>query len=181
VGGVFTGLGIGPKWLDEIYGVAKAYATRVGEGPFVSEMDEVFGTTIRKRGGEFGATTGRPRRCGWMDLVALKYACRVNGFTGILLTKIDILSFLKSIKVCVAYDLRGDRRMDFPAGLHDLSRCKPIYKELKGWDKDLSHASSIKDLPIEARHYLDEIEKAIEVPIRWVSVGQDRAQIFRKS
>jgi adenylosuccinate synthase len=181
VGGVFTGLGIGPKWLDEVYGVAKAYATRVGEGPFVAEMDEPFGETIRKRGGEYGATTGRPRRCGWMDLVALKYACRINGFTGILMTKIDILSTLKSIKICTAYQINGKRRDDFPAGLHDLSRCKPVYKEMKGWDRDLSRAESLKDLPVEARRYLDEIENAIQVPIKWVSVGQDRAQIFQKS
>ncbi|HEY5037535.1 MAG TPA: adenylosuccinate synthase, partial [bacterium] len=104
VGGVCTGLGIGPQWLDEIYGVAKAYSTRVGEGPFPSEMDKNFGDKIRQRGGEYGATTGRPRRCGWIDLVALKYACRINGFTGILLTKMDVLSYLKTIKLCVAYE-----------------------------------------------------------------------------
>lgn len=180
VGGVSTGLGIGPQWLDEIYGVAKAYATRVGEGPFTSEMNQDFGDQIRRRGGEYGATTGRPRRCGWIDLVALKYACRINGFTGILLTKMDVLSYIKSIKLCVAYEAKGKKINDFPAGLHQLSQCKPIYKEMKGWAGDLSSASSIKDLPIEARRYLDEIEKAIEVPIKWVSVGQDRSQIFQK-
>jgi len=180
VGGVSTGLGIGPQWLDDIYGVTKAYTTRVGEGPFPSEMDPDFAEKIRQRGGEFGATTGRPRRCGWLDLVALRYACRINGFTGILLTKVDVLSYLKTIKLCVAYEVNGKRVKDFPASLNQLSRCKPVYKEMKGWAGDLSRARSMKDLPLEARRYLAEIEKGIQTPISWVSVGQDRSQIFRK-
>jgi adenylosuccinate synthase len=181
VGGVFTGLGIGPQWLDEVYGVAKAYCTRVGEGPFPSEMDEAFSDKIRRRGAEYGATTGRPRRCGWMDLVAMKYACRINGLTGILLTKVDVLSYLKTIKLCVAYKIKGKRIEEFPAGLQKLSRCEPVYKEMKGWDGDLSKASGLKDLPKEARLYLDAMEKALGVPIAWVSVGPDRAQIFKKN
>lgn len=180
VGGVCTGLGIGPQWLDEIFGVAKAYTTRVGEGPFPSEMEAAFGEKIRKRGGEYGATTGRPRRCGWLDLVALKYACRINGFTGILLTKMDVLSYLKSLNLCVAYKRKGKVVHDFPAGLQELSACQPVYKEMKGWNGDLSHASQLSDLPTEARKYLDEIEKAIRVPIKWISVGPDRSQIFQK-
>ncbi len=179
VGGVSTGLGIGPQWLDEIYGVAKAYTTRVGEGPFPSEMDEVFSEKIRHRGGEYGATTGRPRRCGWIDLVALKYACRINGFTGILLTKVDVLSYLKTIKLCVAYKVNGKRVNEFPAGLQQLSRCKPVYKEMKGWDGDLTKASKLSDLPAEARRYLDEMERSIGVPLSWISVGPDRSQIFQ--
>jgi adenylosuccinate synthase len=181
VGGVCTGLGVGPQWLDEIFGVAKAYTTRVGEGPFPSEMDKDFGEKIRKRGGEYGATTGRPRRCGWLDLVALKYACRINGFTGILLTKMDVLSYLRTLKLCVAYKRKGKAVHDFPAGLQELSACEPVYKEVKGWDGDLSHASRLSDLPTEARKYLDEIEKAIQVPITWISVGPDRSQIFQKN
>ena len=181
VGGVCTGLGIGPQWLDEIYGVAKAYTTRVGEGPFPTEMDEDFGGQIRKRGGEYGATTGRPRRCGWLDLVALKYACRVNGFTGILLTKMDVLSYLKSIKLCVAYKVNGGIVREFPASLRRLADCRPVYKTVKGWKGDLSSATRLKDLPTEARKYLDEIEKTIQVPIKWVSVGPDREQIFQKA
>jgi len=181
VGGVCTGLGIGPQWLDEVYGVAKAYTTRVGEGPFPSEMDDAFGAKIRKRGGEYGATTGRPRRCGWIDLVALKYACRINGFTGILLTKVDVLSYLDDLKLCVAYKVGNRTVTEFPASLDQLSKCKPVYRTMKGWNGDLTHASGLKDLPLEARRYLDAIEKAIEVPIRWVSVGQDRKQIFRRS
>lgn len=179
VGGVCTGLGIGPQWLDEIYGVAKAYTTRVGEGPFPSEMNEPFGSQIRHRGKEYGATTGRPRRCGWIDLVALRYACRINGFSGILLTKMDVLSHLRTIKLCVDYRAAGRRISEFPAGLPLLARCKPVYKEMKGWDGDLSRASKLSDLPAEARRYLDEIEKVIKVPVRWVSVGPDRSQIFQ--
>ncbi len=181
VGGVCTGLGVGPQWLDEIFGVTKAYTTRVGEGPFPSEMDPDFGEKIRKRGGEYGATTGRPRRCGWLDLVALKYACRINGFTGILLTKMDVLSYLKSLNLCVAYKQKGKAIHDFPAGLQELSASQPVYKEMKGWVGDLSHASRLSDLPTEARKYLDEIEKAIQVPIKWISVGPDRSQIFQKN
>ena len=180
VGGVCTGLGIGPQWLDQIYGVAKAYTTRVGEGPFPTEMDKDFGEMIRKRGGEYGATTGRPRRCGWLDLVALRYACRVNGFTGILLTKMDVLSRLTEIPLCVGYRVGKRKVDDFPAGLYQLAECRPIYKVVKGWAGDLSRASKLSDLPIEARRYLDQIEKIIHVPISWVSVGPDRAQIFQK-
>jgi adenylosuccinate synthase len=180
VGGACTGLGVGPHWFDEIYGVAKAYTTRVGEGPFPSEMDPDFAEKIRQRGGEYGATTGRPRRCGWLDLVALRYACQVNGFTGILLTKMDVLSYLKSLKLCVAYRYKGKLLNSFPAGLDQLAECEPVYKEMKGWDGDLSQATSLKELPLEARKYLVEIEKAIETPITWVSVGQDRKQIFQK-
>lgn len=181
VGGVCTGLGIGPQWLDEIYGVAKAYTTRVGEGPFPSEMEETFGEKIRKRGGEYGATTGRPRRCGWLDLVALKYACRVNGFTGLLLTKMDVLSYLQSIHLCVGYKVKGKTVREFPAGLRRLADCRPVYKEMKGWKGDLSRASKLKDLPLEARKYLDEVEQTIQVPIQWVSVGPDRSQIFQRA
>lgn len=181
VGGVCTGLGIGPHWLDEIYGVAKAYTTRVGEGPFPSEMEQGFGEMIRRRGKEFGATTGRPRRCGWIDLVALRYACRINGFTGILLTKLDVLSYQRTIKLCVGYKVGNKRITDFPASLRELSLCRPVYKEMKGWNGDLTRTTGVKDLPSEARRYLDAVEAAIKTPIRWVSVGQDRKQIFRRA
>jgi adenylosuccinate synthase len=126
VGGVCTGLGIGPKWFGEIYGVTKAYTTRVGEGPFPSEMEEPMGSRVRQRGAEFGATTGRPRRCGWLDLVALKYACRVNGFTGLLLTKLDVLSSLGSLKICTAYRVGGKTITEFPAGSDAQYRRKPV-------------------------------------------------------
>ncbi len=180
VGGVFTGLGIGPKWIDEVYGVTKAYTTRVGEGPFPSEMDEEWSARIRTRGGEFGATTGRPRRCGWLDLVALRFACRVNSFTGLLLTKMDVLSGLPSVKVCVGYRAGSRGVPEFPASLAELERCRPVYRELPGWSGDLSKATSLRSLPDSARRYIDLMERFTGVPVRWVSVGQDRAQIFSK-
>jgi adenylosuccinate synthase len=179
VGGVFTGLGIGPQWIDEIYGVAKAYTTRVGEGPFPTEMDPDFAEKIRLRGGEFGATTGRPRRCGWLDLTALRYACRINGLTGLLITKADVLSGLPTLKLGTAYKMGSKKVEDFPAGILTLSKCQAVYKEMKGWNGDLTDASSMKNLPKEASVFLSEIEKGAGVPIRWVSVGQDRSQIFQ--
>ncbi len=179
VGGVCTGLGIGPQWLDEIYGVAKAYTTRVGEGPFPTEMEPDFAEKIRQKGGEYGATTGRPRRCGWLDLTALRYACRINGLTGLLITKTDVLSDLPTIKLGTAYQMGSKKVAEFPAGILTLSKCRPVYKEMKGWTKDLTHASSPKDLPKEASRFLSEIEDGTGVPIKWVSVGQDRTQIFQ--
>lgn len=178
VGGVCTGLGIGPKWIDEVYGVTKAYTTRVGEGPFPSEMDDKWSAIIRKRGGEFGATTGRPRRCGWLDLVALRYACRVNSFTGLLLTKMDVLSGLPVLKVCVGYRAGSKNLSDFPASLETMEKCKPVYREFPGWSGDLSRASSMRDLPPSAHRYIEAVEKFTGTPVRWVSVGPDRRQIF---
>jgi adenylosuccinate synthase len=179
VGGVFTGLGIGPKWIDEIYGVAKAYTTRVGEGPFPTEMNRDFAEKIRQKGSEFGATTGRPRRCGWLDLTALRYACRINGLTGLLITKTDVLSDLPTVKLGGAYKIGSKTIEDFPAGILTLSKCRPVYKVMKGWSGDLTKATSPKDLPKEASRFLGEIEKSVGVPVRWVSVGQDRSQIFQ--
>jgi len=181
VGGVCTGLGIGPKWLDEIYGVTKAYVTRVGEGPFPSEMGESDAARVRHRGKEYGATTGRPRRCGWMDLVALKYACRVNGFTGLLLTKLDVLSSLGALKLCVGYKVGSKVLNDFPASCVTLTQLKPVYREMPGWGEDLTRAGSMREMPVNARRYLEFMEKFVGVPIRWVSVGPDRSQIFSRS
>lgn len=180
VGGVCTGLGIGPQWLDQVLGVTKAYTTRVGEGPFPSEMQEPLAEVVRKRGAEFGATTGRPRRCGWLDLVALRYACRVNGFTGLLLTKSDVLSGLDAIRVCVAYKVGNKIVKEFPSSLEALAQCEPVYKTLPGWGEDLSNAHSMRELPVSARKYIDLIEKSVGVPVAWVSVGPDRSQIFKK-
>lgn len=179
VGGVFTGLGVGPHWFDEIFGVAKAYTTRVGEGPFPTEMTPEFAEKIRQKGGEFGATTGRPRRCGWLDLTALRYACRINGLTGLLITKTDVLSDLPSVKLGTSYKIGSKTIEDFPAGILTLSKCRAVYKQMKGWGGDLTKAASPKDLPKEASRFLWEIEKGAGVPISWVSVGQDRSQIFQ--
>jgi adenylosuccinate synthase len=140
VGGVCTGLGIGPGWLDQVYGVTKAYTTRVGEGPFPSEMEEPMAALVRKRGAEFGATTGRPRRCGWLDLVALRYACRINGFTGLLLTKLDVLSGMGPIQDLHVLQDGEQRGEEFPSSLEALARCKPVYKTMPGWGEDLSNA-----------------------------------------
>jgi adenylosuccinate synthase len=180
VGGVFTGLGVGPKWIDEVYGVTKAYTTRVGEGPFPSEMDEEWSGRIRQRGGEFGATTGRPRRCGWLDLVALRFSCRVNSFTGLLLTKMDVLSGIPSVRLCVGYRVGNRTVAEIPASLQELERCRPVYREMPGWSGDLSKTTSMASLPAPARRYIDAMERFTGVPVRWVSVGQDRDQIFPK-
>lgn len=178
VGGVFTGLGIGPFRLDQVYGVAKAYATRVGEGPFPTEMSAALGDRVRRQGGEYGATTGRPRRCGWLDGVALRYAARVNGFTGLLLTKLDVLSRLSRVKVAVAYRYGGRRLENFPAHSELLAKCRPVYREFPGWEEDLSEVTSWRRLPPAARRYVAFVERFTGVPVRWVSVGQDRRQIF---
>lgn len=180
VGGVCTGLGIGPGWLDQVYGVTKAYTTRVGEGPFPSEMEEPMAALVRKRGDEFGATTGRPRRCGWLDLVALRYACRINGFTGLLLTKLDVLSGMGPIKICTSYKVGNSVVREFPSSLEALARCKPVYKTMPGWGEDLSNATSLREMPVPARKYIELVEKSVGVPVAWVSVGPDRKQIFKK-
>jgi adenylosuccinate synthase len=180
VGGVCTGLGIGPQWLDQVYGVTKAYTTRVGEGPFPTEMDESMAENVRQCGAEFGATTGRPRRCGWLDLVALRYACRINGFTGLLLTKSDVLSGMGSIKVCTAYKVGNRVVREFPSSLEVLAQCKPVYQTIPGWGEDITNAHSMRELPVSARKYIALIEKAVGVPVAWVSVGPDRKQIFKK-
>jgi adenylosuccinate synthase len=180
VGGVCTGLGIGPQWLDQVYGVTKAYTTRVGEGPFPSEMPEAQAAIVRKNGAEFGATTGRPRRCGWLDLVALRYACRINGFTGLLLTKSDVLSGMGPLKLCVAYKVGSKTVKEFPSSLEALAQCRPVYQTVPGWGEDITHAHGMRELPNSARRYIDLIEKSVGVPVAWVSVGPDREQIFKK-
>ena len=173
-------MGIGPKWFGDIYGVTKAYTTRVGEGPFPSEMEEPLAAQVRRNGAEFGATTGRPRRCGWLDLVALRYACRVNSFTGLLLTKLDVLSTMGPIKVCTAYKIGNRTVKEFPSSLETLAQCKPVYRTLPGWGEDLSNADSMMAMPVSARRYIDAVEKFVGVPVAWVSVGPDRTQIFKK-
>jgi len=176
VGGVCTGLGIGPKAIDEVMGIVKAYTTRVGEGPFPTELSNALGEHLRKKGAEFGATTGRPRRCGWLDMVVLKYATRINGLTSIALTKLDVLDEIDTIKVCVAYKHKSDIITEFPSNLKILDECEPIYEELPGWMTPISEAKSYDELPSHAREYVEFISEQLETKIAIISVGPSRAQ-----
>jgi len=175
-GGAAVGAGIGPTAIDKVIGITKAYATRVGEGPFPSEMHGPEGEALRKAGQEYGATTGRPRRCGYLDLPALRYAVRVNGLTALAMTKLDVLSGLSGVQLCVAYELDGERLDEPPTDATDVARVKPIYETFEGWHGDMTKARSLDDLPLSARKYIEYIEREVECPITLVSVGADREQ-----
>ncbi|MDI6600210.1 MAG: adenylosuccinate synthase [Thermoanaerobacteraceae bacterium] len=175
-GGACTGLGIGPTLIDEVIGVAKAYTTRVGKGPFPTEIKSEVGSYIRDRGYEYGTTTGRPRRVGWLDLVILRYAVRINGLTSIAITKLDTLDGLEGINVCTAYDVDGEAIYDFPADLDVLEKVKPEYHAMSGWDIDISGARRFDELPKEAREYIEFIEDNAGVPVSIISVGPERHQ-----
>lgn len=180
IGGVFSGLGVGPNAVDKIIGVSKAYTTRVGKGPFPTELPEEFGKQIREKGNEFGATTGRPRRCGWLDIVGLKYAARLNSFTDIALTKLDVLDGLEEIKICVAYKYSGERIEDFPSSLGILEQCEPIYEELPGWKEKTSSIQDYKKLPVNAISYIERISELLDTEISIISTGPRRNQIILK-
>lgn len=173
-GGACTGSGIGPKMIDEVIGVVKAYTTRVGEGPFPTELKDDVGKFLGEKGQEFGTTTGRQRRCGWLDLVVLKYSANVNSLTTIALTKIDVLSGLKELKICKAYTIEGKQITDFPSDREKLEKAVPVYKTYPGWDEDISSCKSFKELPVNAQKYIQAIEKELEVTISIVSVGSGR-------
>jgi len=175
-GTVCAGAGIGPNILRHILGVVKAYTTRVGAGPFVTELEDEIGDYIQKRGAEFGSTTGRRRRCGWLDLVVIRDSVRINGLTGLAVTKLDVLTGLERLKICVEYELDGKRLQARPASIKALARCRPIYEEMPGWSDDISGARKLSDLPPEARAYLKQIEEITSVPISLVSVGPAREQ-----
>ncbi|MEE6251073.1 MAG: adenylosuccinate synthase [Bdellovibrionota bacterium] len=175
-GSCCVGTGIGPKEIKKVIGITKAYTTRVGEGPFPTELFDEDGKKLQTQGHEFGATTGRTRRCGWLDLVALKYAIRINGMTEIALMKIDCLSGFDEIKVCTAYELDGKTTEDFPVVMDDLSRAKPIYKSFKGWSQDISKIKVVTELPKEVSDYISYIGHELATPISMVSVGPDRDQ-----
>ncbi len=180
VHGIGWGTGVPIREFSRVIGVLKAYTTRVGEGPFPSEDRGPQGALLRERGGEYGATTGRPRRCGWLDLVALRYAQRVNGFTELALTKLDVLSGLPWIPVCVAYRIGEERVEEFPASLRELSQVRPVYEQLPGWKEDIRKARSLADLPRAARDYVAYIQEALGVPVRIISLGPEpEATIFR--
>jgi adenylosuccinate synthase len=173
-GGAAIGAGIGPSAIDRVVGITKAYTTRVGEGPFPTELHGPAGEALRKAGQEFGAVTGRPRRCGWLDLPALRYAVRVNGLDTLAMTKLDVLCGLDAIKLCVAYELDGERLAEPPPDAEDLARVQPVYETLPCWQGDLSAVKSVEGLPSAVRSYLDRVEREARCPIKLVSVGADR-------
>ncbi len=168
------GAGIGPKRLDSIVGIVKAYSTRVGAGPFVSELIDETGNYLQEKGQEFGATTGRPRRCGWLDLVVVRYSARINGLTHLAITKLDILTGLDPVNLCVAYEYKAKRLENIPAQLSILDKCSPVYDEMDGWHEDISGARTFEDLPHNAQAYVKKIEKCVSIPVSIISVGSGR-------
>lgn len=178
-GGACTGTGVGPRFIDAVIGISKAYVTRVGEGPFPTELNDEMGERLRQIGQEFGATTGRPRRTGWFDAVALREAVRTNGMTGLAITKMDVLNELETIKICTAYSYRGQLLEDFPQDLEVLKECKPVYEEIEGWNASLAEAGSFETLPQKAQDYLKKLEQVTGCPVVLVSVGPRRDQTLQ--
>ena len=177
-GGAAVGVGIGPNAIDRVLGVVKAYTTRVGNGPLPTELAEPLQSEVRTLGNEFGATTGRPRRCGWFDALVVKYATRVNGLSDLAVTKLDVLDTLDRLGVCVGYEIDGELHEEFPGDLVKLDCVKPKYEWFDGWKRSTAGARALSDLPSEARRYLDRIEALVEAPITYVSVGTRRDQII---
>jgi adenylosuccinate synthase len=175
-GNACCGAGIGPGAITEVIGIAKAYTTRVGRGPFPAELFDEIGDRIQKKGAEFGATTGRKRRCGWLDTVILRNAVRLNSLTGLTITKLDVLGGLESLKICTGYEYEGEILHDFPASLKLLAACKPVYETVPGWSEDISAITDMQDLPQNVKNYLNRIEELTETPIHIVSVGAERTQ-----
>jgi len=175
-GGVCSGSGVGPQHIKQVIGISKAYTTRVGSGPFPTEIDGPEGETLRREGGEFGATTGRSRRCGWFDAVGVRHAVRMNGITGIALTKLDILTGFKKIPICTAYRYDGKLVHDFPASLKVMQNAQPVYEQIEGWDKPLDVVRKFADLPAQAKKYVRRLEEILETEIILVSVGPGRDQ-----
>jgi adenylosuccinate synthase len=176
VGGILTGLGVGPRMIDEVVGVVKAYTTRVGAGPFPTELVDSVGERLRTLGDEYGATTGRPRRCGWLDLVALRHATRINGVNSIAVTKLDVLDDMDEIKVCTHYQLDGQTFEQVPLDLAELAHAKPVYKMLPGWKADTTGMTKFNHLPPKAREYLNFMAEDLGVSICVVSTGARREQ-----
>jgi adenylosuccinate synthase len=179
-GGACTGVGVGPTTISQVIGIAKAYTTRVGGGPFPTELTDELGNTLREAGGEYGATTGRPRRCGWLDIAALRLAVRWNGLSGIALTKLDVLRGMKRIKVCVGYAVDGpngrEERDELPCDPTEITRAQPIYEELDGWDADTRDIREVEALPAAAQKYVRRIEALLGVDVALISVGPGRAE-----
>ena len=177
--GAATGTGIGPTAIGSVLGVVKAYTTRVGSGPLPTELESALGERLRELGGEYGATTGRPRRCGWFDAVVVRYAARVNGLTGLALTKLDVLDSFEEIRICTGYMVDGQLHDEFPDDLARLERAQPVFETVPGWNTDTSSARSLDDLPDAARSFMNRVQELCEVPIEFVSVGTKREQIIR--
>ncbi len=175
-GNVSSGSGIGPNHIHHILGVVKAYTTRVGAGPFVTELKDDVGEYIQKKGKEFGATTGRKRRCGWLDLVLVKDSKRLNGLSSLAITKLDVLTGLEKVKICVGYVLNGKKIFSRPASIKDIAKCEPIYEELPGWNEDISGVREFEQLPENVKRYISFIEEVTEIPVSIVSVGPSRNQ-----
>jgi adenylosuccinate synthase len=175
-GGACTGAGIGPGQLHHVLGIVKAYTTRVGGGPFPTECLDQIGDHLVECGVEFGSTTGRRRRCGWLDAVVLKDSARLNGLTGLAITKLDVLSTLDPVKICVAYEVNGARRDTVPSTIKELDRCRPVFEEFPGWTQDLRGVRRVQDLPQATRNYLNRVEELVGVPIQLISVGPDREE-----
>lgn len=180
-GGAATGTGVGPNKIDKVIGVVKAYTTRVGEGPFPTEFSDSLMNKIRAKGNEFGATTGRPRRCGWFDSVVVGHSVMVNGIDEIVVTKLDVLDEMDSLKICTAYKYKGKTYKHFPSDIEVLNRCEPVYEELPGWCADTQHITAYAKLPKNAKSYLKRMQELVKTKIVLVSVGSDRAQTFSKT
>lgn len=178
-GGVCIGSGVGPTKIHQVIGVAKAYTSRVGDGPFPTELHDEVGNQIREVGREYGTTTGRPRRVGWFDSVVVRHARRVSGITGLSLNSIDVLTGLKTVKICTAYQVDGKIIEDYPADLEQLAKCKPVYEELPGWDEDITGVRNFQDLPLAAQHYIERITQLTGIPLAIFSVGPGRDQTIR--
>ena len=178
-GGAAVGAGVGPRAVNRVLGVAKAYQTRVGQGPFPTEMEEAMNARLRERGAEFGATTGRPRRCGWFDSVVLRYARRINGLDELAITKLDVLDGLDEVSVGVRYRLDGEAVDEFPGEPEALARCRPEYRTLPGWSESTRGVTRVEDLPKGARRYLEVLEELAATPIRLVSTGPERGEFVR--
>lgn len=182
-GGACTGLGIGPTKINKVLGVIKAYTTRVGEGPFPTEIKGEHGEALRQRGEEFGATTGRPRRCGWLDILGLKQAVRINGFSGIVITKLDTLDGMDKLKICVGYKYSGSAKIDniyedFPKEMDILENCEPIYKDMDGWKESTLGIKDFDKLPANAKKYIKKIEEMLETEVQIISTGRKRDEII---
>ena len=175
--GVCSGLGISPQKIKEVIGITKAYCTRVGSGPFPTELDDEMGELIRKNGNEFGSTTGRPRRCGWIDLVALNFACMINGVTKLVMTKADVLDKIDILKVCNKYEVNGKETLQVPFQMEG-KKVVPLYKEFKGWNKDITGIKDFKNIPVEMNVYIDYINSTLGIPVKYISNGPGTEQII---